>query len=165
MCPNVNVNICIKYAEEKLVKHCTDSSVCGNRREFLVRSALAAGSMVLSLSGAGSAFAPPVEDVTVPIDDKSPLNKIGGSVVIDSTAGKLIILRTGEAAFAAFSAKCTHKGGIVEFDAASKQFVCPKHGSRFNSTTGSVTQGPAESPIASFAAAGTSASVTVTVGS
>ena len=162
---NLNVITCIKYAEENLVKNCTDSLECGNRREFLVKSALAATGIVLSLSGTGSAFGIPFEDITVPIDDKSRLNKICGSVVVDSTAGKLIILRTGEAAFAAFSAKCTHKGGIVEFDPASRQFVCAKHGSRFDSTDGAVKEGPAESPIASYKAAGTSTSVTVTVGS
>ena len=115
------------------------------------------------LSGAGSASADAFDDFTVTIDAKSPLNKVGGSIVVDSTAGKIVILRTGEAAFVAFSAKCTHKGGIVEFDPASKQFVCPKHGSRFDSTTGAVKEGPAESPIKPFTAKGTSASVTVTV--
>ena len=145
------------------MKNCNDLSDCGSRREFLVKSALVAGGLVLSLSGAGSAIGNAFEDVSVTIDAKSPLNKVGGSVVVDSTAGKIVILRTGEAAFVAFSAKCTHKGGIIEFDPASKQFVCPKHGSRFDSATGAVKEGPAESPIKPFTAKGTSASVTVTV--
>ena len=145
------------------MKNCNDLSGCGSRREFLVKSALVAGGLVLSLSGAGSALGNAFEDVSVTIDAKSPLNKVGGSVVVDSTAGKIVILRTGEAAFVAFSAKCTHKGGIIEFDPASKQFVCPKHGSRFDSATGAVKEGPAESPIKPFTAKGTSASVTVTV--
>ena len=145
------------------MKNCNDLSDCGSRREFLVKSALVAGGLVLSLSGAGSALGNAFEDVSVTIDAKSPLNKVGGSVVVDSTAGKIVILRTGEAAFVAFSAKCTHKGGIIEFDPASKQFVCPKHGSRFDSATGAVKEGPAESPIKPFTAKGTSASVTVTV--
>lgn len=145
------------------MKNCNDLSDCGSRREFLVKSALVAGGLVLSLSGAGSALGNAFEDISVTIDAKSPLNKVGGSVVVDSTAGKIVILRTGEAAFVAFSAKCTHKGGIIEFDPASKQFVCPKHGSRFDSATGAVKEGPAESPIKPFTAKGTSASVTVTV--
>lgn len=146
------------------MKNCSDISVCGDRREFLVRSALVAGGLVLTLSSAGPVFGKVPEDLTITIDDKSPLNKIGGSTVVDSTAGKIVILRTGESTFVAFSAKCTHKGGIVEFDAASKLFVCPKHGSRFDSASGAVKEGPAETPIKPFAAKGTSTSVTVTVG-
>lgn len=138
-------------------------SNCGSRREFLVKSALGLGGIVLTLSGAGTAFGAPFEDVTITIDDKSPLNKIGGTAIVDSSAGKVIILRTGDTSFVAFSAKCTHKGGLVEFDPASKQFVCPKHGSRFDSANGSVKEGPATSPIASYRAVGTAASVTVTV--
>ena len=147
------------------MKNCLDNSNCGSRREFLVRSAIVAGGLVLTLSGVGSVLGKPYEDVTVAIDDKSPLNKVGGTSIVDSTAGKVIILRTGDAAFVAFSAKCTHKGGIVEFDAASRQFVCPKHGSRFDSTNGTVKEGPASDPIASYKATGSSASVTVTVNS
>lgn len=124
-----------------------------------------AGGLVLTLSRAGSTFGESFEDVTVTIDDKSPLKKIGGSAIVDSTAGKLIILRTGDAAFVAFSAKCTHKGGLVEYDAASNQFVCPKHGSRFDSANGAVKEGPATTSIASYKATGTAASVTVTVSS
>ena len=87
-----------------------------------------AGGLALTLSGAGSVFGKAFEDVVVPIDDKSPLNKVGGSAVVDSAAGKIVVLRTGESAFVAYSAKCTHKGGTVAYDAAKKQFVCPKHG-------------------------------------
>ena len=146
------------------MKNCSDISTCGDRREFLVRSALFAGGIVLTLTGVGAAFGKPSEELTITIDDKSPLNKVGGSSIVDSTAGKVIILRTGETSFVAFSAKCTHKGGIVEFDPASKLFVCPKHGSRFDSATGSVKEGPAETSIQSFRAKGTSSSVTVTLG-
>lgn len=145
------------------MKNCNDLSDCGSRREFLVKSALVAGGLVLSLSGTGTVIGRAFDDLTVAIDATSPLNKVGGSIVVDSTAGKIVILRTGDAAFVAFSAKCTHKGGIVEFDSASKLFVCPKHGSRFDSATGAVKEGPAESPIKPFTAKGTSTSVTVTV--
>ena len=147
------------------MKDCNDVVDCTGRREFLVKTAMLAGGLVLTLSapllGAAAAF----EDVVVPIDDKSPLNKVGGSKVVVSSAGKIIIVRTGDASFVAFSAKCTHKGTTVGYDAASKQFVCPNHGSEFDGATGNVTQGPADNPLPSYPAKGTSTSVTVAVGS
>jgi len=146
------------------VKDCNKSSDCSGRREFLVKTAGLAGGLVLTLSGIGSAFGKTFADVTANIDSSSPLNKVGGSVVVDSSAGKIIIARTGEAKFIAYSARCTHKGGIVEYDAAGKQFVCPKHGSKFDAANGNVTDGPADTKLTSFAANGTAASVTVTVG-
>ncbi len=145
------------------MKNCPEKSDCGSRREFLVKSALVTGGVVLALSGNGHAFGQPFEDVTVAIDQKSPLSKVGGSLIVDSTAGKIIILRTGDAAFVAFSAKCTHKGGIVALDPASNRLVCPKHGSQFDATNGAVKEGPADTPLASHAAKGTAALVTVTV--
>lgn len=147
------------------MKDCKEIVDCTGRREFLVKTAMFAGGLVLTLSaplvGAAAAF----EDVVVPIDDKSPLNKVGGSKVVASTAGKIIVVRTGDASFVAFSARCTHKGATIGYDAASKQFFCPSHGSEFDGATGKVTQGPADNPLASYPAKGTSASVTVTVGS
>lgn len=146
------------------MKDCEKKSDCGGRREFLVKSAFIAGGLVLTLSGASSIFGRPFDDVTVTIDDKSPLNKVGGSTIVDSTAGKIIIVRTGDAAFVAFSAKCTHKGGIVEYDAAKKQFECPKHHSIFDGATGKVSSGPADDDLPAYKAAGTATSVTVKVG-
>lgn len=145
------------------MKDCNKSSDCSGRREFLVKAAGLAGGLVLTLSGIGSALGRSLADVTFNIDTASPLNKVGGSVVVDSTAGKIIIARTGDAAFIAFSAKCTHKGAIVEYDAAGKRFVCPKHGSKFDAANGNVTDGPAGTKLQSFKAAGTASSVTVTV--
>ena len=148
------------------MKDCNEIVDCPGRREFLVKAALIAGGLVLTLSGSAYSIKALTmfEDIEVPIDEKSPLAKVGGSLIVDSKAGKTIILRTGEAAFVAFSARCTHKGGIVEYDGAKKQFVCPKHGSTFDSSSGKALNGPADDPLPSYAAKGTSASVTVTVG-
>lgn len=145
------------------MKDCNKNADCSGRREFLVKAAGLAGGLVLTISGIGSAFGESFADVTVNIDSASPLNKIGGSVIVDSSAGKIIIARTGEAEFIAYSAKCTHKGGLMEYDAAGKQFVCPKHGSKFDAANGNVTDGPADTKLPSFKATGTASSVTVTV--
>lgn len=147
------------------MKSCNETSDCSGRREFLVKAAFLTGGLVLTLSGVSSAFGKTGDDVVVNIDAASPLNKVGGSVVVDSPAGKIIILRTGDAAFVAFSAKCTHRGGTVAYDEAKKHFVCPKHGSEFDASNGSVAKGPARNPLAEYNASGSSASVTVKVGS
>lgn len=148
------------------MKDCNEIADYTSRREFLVKAALVAGGLVLTVSGSAASLKAfvPVEDLVVPIDEKSPLAKVGGSVVVNSKAGKIIIVRTGESSFAAFSAKCTHKGGIVEYDGVMKQFACPKHGSTFDGTNGKVIEGPADEPLPSFPVTGTAGSVKVSVG-
>jgi cytochrome b6-f complex iron-sulfur subunit len=123
---------------------------CSGRREFLVSASAIAGGLVLSLANAGSASAttPPAETV-IKLDEKSPLNKVGGSQVVETAGGKVIIARTDETTFSAVSATCTHKGATWKYDEKTKQFACPSHGSRFNSD-GSVAKGPAKDPVKSF---------------
>lgn len=147
------------------MKGCNETHDCDGRREFLVKAAFLAGGLALTLSGAGSAFGKAFAEIVVNIDAASPLNKIGGSVVVDSAAGKIIIVRTGEMTFTAYSAKCTHRGGIVKYDDARKRFVCPKHGSEFDALSGAVAEGPAKTGIKAYPAKGSAASVTVDIGS
>jgi nitrite reductase/ring-hydroxylating ferredoxin subunit len=136
-----------------------------DRRDFLVKAGFFAGGAVLAISALGtSAFATTFEDLTVEIGPDSPLAKAGGSQVIDSSAGKLIIVNEGGAKFAAFSARCTHKGGTVGYDAAAKKLVCPKHGSAFDGSTGAVVNGPADAPLKSFPAKSSADKVTISVG-
>ena len=146
------------------MKDCDESVDCSCRREFLAKAAFLTGGLVLTLSGVNKVLGRSFEEVTVTIIDASPLAKVGGSDVVDSSAGKIIILRTGETTFVAYSDRCTHKGGIVEYDAASKQFVCPKHGSKFQSATGAVAQGPANDPLKPYGAKGDKGSVVVNIG-
>jgi cytochrome b6-f complex iron-sulfur subunit len=136
------------------MENCNDKKECGGRREFLVRAGAGLGTIVLGLSGAASvakADDPPADDLVIKLDANSPLSKSGGSQIVDSKAGKIIVVRTADS-FVAFSAVCTHKGGIVKYDEASKQFVCPLHGSKFDAGTGAVTKGPAKTPLAGHAA-------------
>lgn len=146
------------------MKDCIETSACMGRREFLVKAGLVAGGVVLTVSSLGrAAAAATLEDVTVAIGADSPLAKVGGSQIVDSPAGKIIIIRTGESKFAAFSAKCTHKGGTVSYKSDKNQLVCPKHGSKFDAANGSVAGGPADTPLASYTAKGSNESVTVVV--
>ena len=143
------------------MKDCVETKACMGRREFLVKAGLVAGGMVLTVSSLNAAIT--FEDVTVPIAADSPLAKVGGSQIIDSTAGKLIVIRTEDAKFAAYSARCTHKRAVIGYDHATKQLACPSHGSRFSAGDGSVAKGPAETALTSYVAKGGATSVTVVV--
>lgn len=125
---------------------------CDNRREFLVKSSATAGGLILSLAGITAVNATTTPDeLTIKLDDKSPLAKVGGWQTIDSSAGKLIIVRTSETAFKAYSAVCTHKGATLNYDEKSKMIICPSHGSKFDAD-GKNAGGPAKTPIAVYAA-------------
>lgn len=123
---------------------------CSGRREFLVGAGTIAGGLVLNLTSVGkaSAAAPPTETV-IKLDENSPLNKVGGSQTVDTSSGKVIIARTGEATFSAVSAVCTHKGATLKYDDKAKLFACPSHGSKFN-PDGSNAGGPAKTPLKSL---------------
>ncbi len=149
-----------------------DVKDCNGRREFLVKASAIAGGVVLSLSGLNAAQAQKMdkdkkkdgdgmnEDLVLKLDSSSPLGKVGGNQTVETKSGKVIIIRTGDLAFSAFRAKCTHKGGPIKYDEKSKQLVCPWHDSHFDATTGSVLKEPAKEPLTAFT---TSSAVVVSV--
>ena len=85
---------------------------------------------------------------TITIDlslaDNSSLNTTGGSKIVQT----LLIINTGTS-FIAVSSICTHESCTVAYVPEAGNIQCPCHGSQF-STTGSVTNGPAASPLASY---------------
>jgi cytochrome b6-f complex iron-sulfur subunit len=87
--------------------------------------------------------------VAVTMDAASPLSAVGGAALVQSTAGNFLVSRTAQSAFSAVTAICTHQGCTINgFE--SQTFVCPCHGSRFN-TSGVVLGGPAVLPLRQFA--------------
>lgn len=67
----------------------------------------------------------------------------GGTIVSDE---EVVVTQPAEGDFKAFSSVCTHQGcqvGKVE----DNQILCPCHGSAFSAEDGSVTTGPATSPL------------------
>ena len=147
--------------EELTQDSCQKTNICGGRRDFLVKASTIAGAVVLSLSGLNSVSAQKDdkkkdgdatnEDIVLKLDDASPLSKIGGMQTIDTkSAGKVIIVRSGEMSFAAFRAKCPHKGGPIKYDEKSKQLFCPWHDSRFNLADGKVISGPAKEGLTNY---------------
>jgi nitrite reductase/ring-hydroxylating ferredoxin subunit len=146
------------------MKDCNDKTACMGRREFLVKAGLVAGGVVLTVSSLGnSALGAAFEDVTVDVGADSPLAKVGGSQIVDSTAGKIIVIHEPGDKYAAFSANCTHKGAMLEYDAAANKLNCPKHGSAFDGVDGKVLHGPADEPLKAYPSKEADKKVTVTV--
>ena len=126
------------------------------RRHFLRQTACAAG-LVLALPALGQAdekadaqTARAADDLVLKTGDHKALNKVGGSKIIATEAGKIIVARTGESTFAACAALCTHKDAELEYDHRSKRFICPLHNSEFD-LNGKVVVGPAKTNLKSYA--------------
>jgi cytochrome b6-f complex iron-sulfur subunit len=91
---------------------------------------------------------PPV-NANFTVDLSSNLTTVGSSLV---QAGVIIVrLAAGNvpSSFTAVQVACTHEGTSINFNASSNQFVCPNHGSTFN-TSGGVTLGPAANALKKY---------------
>lgn len=88
----------------------------------------------------------PDDTLTIDLNDNnfSNLTVTGGSQVIDN----IIVINTGDG-FIALSSVCTHQGCQVSYNHSNGNLPCPCHGSLF-STSGSVLNGPASSPLKKY---------------
>jgi Ferredoxin subunits of nitrite reductase and ring-hydroxylating dioxygenases len=142
------------------MKNCIDEDVCSGRRDFLVKATATTGGLLLSLAGAKALTAQTADnkimgdqdDVVLKLDEKSPLNRPGGSQTIETKAGKIIVVRNSDMSVSAFLAKCTHKGGPIAYNEKTGQLECPWHHSRFDTKTGQVLGGPAKEPLPAYSA-------------
>ena len=75
---------------------------------------------------------------SVSLDELRP----GEGQVTSSGAKQIAVVRDGQGALHAVSARCTHMGCIVHWNTAESTWDCPCHGSRF-SIDGKVIEGPA----------------------
>jgi Rieske Fe-S protein len=66
---------------------------------------------------------------------------VGSGVIVD----EIVVTQPSAGVFKGFSAKCTHKGCIVD-KVADGTIDCPCHGSKFN-LDGTVAKGPADKPL------------------
>lgn len=140
-----------------------------SRKEFLVT--LTRGGVVLGTSTLLSAFLescsnptgsqetplPTVTGIrngntlTVDISSGTTLAQ-SGIGIIQYQGGSMLVDRTQDGIYHALSPICTHQGCTInQYNTSSKEFICPCHGSRFNST-GGVTNGPAQSPLKQYSA-------------
>ena len=138
------------------------------RKEFLVE--IAAGTFVLTGSTLLSSFLASCSNPTEPQGNSLPTTTgtlSGNNLTVDVSAGSVLV-KNGYAivqysggavlvshadngSYQALSSVCPHQGCAVnQFNSGSKEFICPCHGSRFN-TSGGVTNGPASSPLKQFA--------------
>jgi cytochrome b6-f complex iron-sulfur subunit len=100
--------------------------------------------------------------ITVDISSGSPLAQ-NGFAIVQYTGGSLLVARTDDGVYHAMTSICTHQAcSINQYNAASKEFVCPCHGSRFNAT-GGVTNGPASSPLKQYTTAISGTQLIITV--
>lgn len=74
---------------------------------------------------------------------------VGSAKMIQAGGKPIMVIRTGEDSFKAFSAICTHLGCIVKWDSEDKKIKCPCHAAVFGSD-GKVIAGPPPAPLKEF---------------
>jgi cytochrome b6-f complex iron-sulfur subunit len=130
-----------------------------DRKEFLAQMGLTSAAIFMGTclggcskddGGGGGVVVPPAPtgvDFTINLADaaNAPLGAPGGYIY----NGGIIIARTLSDQYIAVSQRCTHEGFTVVFEGTNNRFYCNNHGSTF-STTGSVTTGPAGSPLTRY---------------
>ena len=78
---------------------------------------------------------------------------VGGaaSFTDPATGDPSLLVQPSAGVFRAFDAVCPHAGCTVGYDASADLFLCPCHGSEFNTTTGAVVRGPAATGLTKIA--------------
>jgi Rieske Fe-S protein len=112
-------------------------------------TAALAGCTVYGPSGPVAPPAPAPAPPAVPAGDGSVLAAVddvpvGGGVVLADR--DVVVTQPVPGTFKAFSATCTHQGCAVS-EVTNGTINCPCHGSRFAVADGSVTAGPASTPL------------------
>lgn len=139
------------------------------RNEFLAKLgiSLAAVCTSCSLSSCGSKDADPTPDppkgngALLSINLDSEMKNVGEFKVANGII--LVRLASGNTmnAFSAVQVACTHQGSAINYNASQGKFICPNHGSQFN-TSGGVLVGPAATSLKKYAVAVKGSSLTVT---
>lgn len=150
----------------------TTHPIDATRRTFcthgcLSAAAVALGSLASACGGGGSSSSPtspggsgstgsPLASanatvsgrtITVPVDG-SPLATVGGAALLRTSLGNFLVARTGQDAFSALTAICTHENNVIA-NFTGSQFACTFHGSLYN-TSGTVARGPATRALTSY---------------
>ena len=74
-----------------------------------------------------------------------------GSVKVVEADGRRIALCNYGGMIYAIDAECTHdRGSLDQGELIGKEIECPRHGARFDVTTGKVTRLPAVRPVRSY---------------
>lgn len=136
------------------------------RRQFCacasqVASFIAVGTLASACGGSQSSpsgsSAPPAPSapatvsgrvVTINLEQATALAAVGSGALVETSLGMFLVARTGQSAFTALSATCTHEACTIT-GYGSSRFVCGCHGSTFT-TSGAVVTGPATRALPSF---------------
>ena len=99
--------------------------------------------------------------VTVSNVSGTALASVGSAALVKAGSNSILVTRAAQDSFTAVTAICTHEQcEVTGFQSGA--FVCPCHGSRYN-TSGAVVQGPATRPLALFNTQFTNNVLTITV--
>ena len=80
----------------------------------------------------------------------SPLAAVGSAALLQTSSGNFLVAHTAQSTFSALSSICTHEVCTIN-GWSSQSFVCPCHGSTFD-TSGHVARGPAPSSLRQYPA-------------
>lgn len=128
-----------------------------SRRALLVSTGLAAAAIGLSgcqNSPSGAPSTAPTGKVTVKVSDVP----VGGGLIL--TDGPYVVTQPAAGTYKAFAKACTHQGCPVS-RITGADIVCDCHGSKFSINDGSVTAGPASTPLPAATVAVSGDSITV----
>jgi Rieske Fe-S protein len=100
--------------------------------------------------------------VTVSNVTGTALANVGSAALVQAGGNNILVLQAAQGSFKAFTAVCTHEQNIITGFQNNSTFVCPAHGSQFN-TSGGVVQGPATRALREFSTQFTNNVLTITV--
>lgn len=150
------------------------------RREFLQQITIS-GACVLCCGTVGMLLSScenpeePSEQENIPITEGEPIINLAAESSLQNAGGAvkkrystfndrntIIIVRLSTTSFAAYDARCTHQGTVIELPVNSVM-TCLNHGSKFSTSNGGVIQGPATSALKKFTTTFNSEKNTVTI--
>jgi Rieske Fe-S protein len=111
-----------------------------NRKTFLRLATFGAAAAFVALWSTMTGKSKEISDQ--PVVSRINAAKLGTGIFLFD---KYIVIKS-EASLKVFSNKCTHAGCRINQE-INGQLVCPCHGSRYDSSTGKVLQGPAGLPL------------------
>jgi cytochrome b6-f complex iron-sulfur subunit len=129
-----------------------------DRKEFFSKVGFGAAAALLPACIAGIATSCSSDNSTSPSPAPAPS---GVDFLLDVSTGSLttnggflvtkgiVVARINSGTYIAVSASCTHEGTNVNYNASGNNFICPNHGAQFSST-GAVTQGPANTNLKKY---------------
>ncbi len=100
--------------------------------------------------------------VTVNNVSGTPLANVGSAARVQAGGNDFLVIQRSQGSFGAFTAVCTHEQNIITGFQNNNTFVCPAHGSQYN-TSGAVVLGPATRPLREFPTQFTNNVLTITV--